>query len=130
MTPLEAAVARAAAESPLWSAHVRTGHESAAQVADGLEGGHALGVEMIREGYLLHRDRSRGFDCDDAGERLLVGDYLYAAGLREICATGDLGAVAALAELISACAAEQGRGGDDGDDARWRATLARLAGHA
>ena len=54
---------------------------------------YLLGVEMIYEGYLLHYGRSRLFSQADAGLALLTGDYLYAAGLREICATGDLRAV-------------------------------------
>ena len=65
---------------------------------------HLLGVEMIYEGYLLHYGRSRLFSQADRDLALLTGDYLYAAGLREICATGDLSAVGALASLISRCA--------------------------
>ena len=43
---------------------------------------------------------------------LLLGDYLYAHGLVRIAATGDLDAVAALAELISTCAAPPRRAGE------------------
>ena len=81
---------------------------------------------MIREGYLLHGGRSRLFAQDDRDLALLTGDYLYAAGLVEICRTGDLSAVTALAELISACASDRGEGlGDDED--RWTAALAAFA---
>ena len=80
---------------------------------------------MIYEGYLLHRGRSRLFSQADPELALLTGDYLYAAGLTEICATGDLDAVRELAELISACAHSQAEG--DGDQAQlWRETVARL----
>ena len=57
---------------------------------------------------------------------LLTGDYLYAAGLREICATGDLGAVGALAGLISRCARNQGDGRGADDAALWDETVAAL----
>ena len=56
---------------------------------------------MIREGYLLHNGRARLFAQDDADLALLTGDYLYAAGLVEICGTGDLDAVTTLAQLIA-----------------------------
>jgi hypothetical protein len=128
---LDRVAARTAGESPLWTADLLPGAAAGEAVSQGLSGGHALGVEMIREGYLLHRRRSRLFSTGDDGQRLLTGDYLYAAGLREICATGDLAAVAALAGLISACAAAQASGADEGDADRWRATLERIrAGQA
>jgi hypothetical protein len=64
----------------------------------------ALGVETIYEGYLLHYGRPRLFAPPDEDVALLLGDYLYAHGLVRIAATGELDAVAALAELISTCA--------------------------
>ena len=85
---------------------------------------------MIYEGHLLHRGRSRLFSQADPDLALLTGDHLYAAGLREICASGDLAAVGALAELISACARDQGDGRLDTDEALWDATVAGLAGSA
>jgi hypothetical protein len=128
---LDRVAARTAGESPLWTADLLPGAAAGEEVSQGLSDGHALGVEMIREGYLLHRRRSRLFSSGDDGQRLLTGDYLYAAGLREICVTGDLAAVAALAALISACAAAQASGADEGDAGRWRATIERIrAGQA
>jgi hypothetical protein len=119
---------RAAAESRLWAGDLRSGPPAGETVSAGLAGGRALGAEMIREGHLLHRGRPRLFTGEDEGLRLLTGDYLYAAGLAEICAAGDLADVAALADLISACAAAQARGDGAGDDERWRATVAGMAG--
>ena len=58
---------------------------------------------------------------------LLLGDYLYAHGLVRIAATGELDAVATLAELISTCAhlrAEQA----DGDGEAWVDAVRRLGG--
>jgi hypothetical protein len=89
---------------------------------------HALGLETIYEGYLLHYGRPRLFDPPDRDTAVLLGDYLYAHGLVRIAALGDVRTVGHLAELISLCA--QGRaGGDhgpDADGAAWAATAASL----
>lgn len=116
---------RAAAESPLWSATVLPGEPPAPEYAGRCPDRYLLGVEMIREAYLLHHGRARVFSQDDSELALLTGDYLYAAGLVEICATGDVTAVADLAELISRCA--RNRGDDTGDDEIvWADCVARL----
>jgi hypothetical protein len=123
---LEQIRARAAADSPLWAAALLPGDPPSAEYRGRCPDSHLLGVEMIREGYLLHGGRSRLFTQGDRDLALLTGDYLYAAGLVEICRTGDLAAVNALAELISACARDRGEGlGDDED--RWAAALAAFA---
>ncbi len=57
---------------------------------------------------------------------LLTGDYLYAAGLVEICGTGDLSAVASLAELITRCAHDRGEQVGGVADHRWSACVATL----
>ena len=85
----------------------------------------ALAVETIYEGYLVHYGRSRLFAPADADTALLVGDYLYAHGLARIAAVGDLGAVAALADLISTCAALRAEG-RPGDGDAWAATASAL----
>lgn len=116
---------RAAAESPLWSATVLPHEPPQAEYAGRCPDRYLLGVEMIREAYLLHHGRARVFSQDDSELALLTGDYLYAAGLVEICATGDVGAVADLAELISRCA--RNRGDETGDDEiAWADCVARL----
>jgi hypothetical protein len=117
----------AAAESPLWA-------ESVAPPSDRLHvavfspltpAEHALGLETIYEGYLVHFGRPRLFAPPDRDTGLLLGDYLYAHGLVRIAESGDVGAVADLAELISLCA--QGRAeGRDGDGPAWAATAALL----
>jgi hypothetical protein len=116
---------RAAAESPLWAGALLPGAVAEPRFAGRCPERHLLGVEMIYEGYLLHYGRSRIFSQADPDLALLTGDYLYAAGLREICATGDLEAVGALAGLISRCARNQGEG-QGGDDALWDETVASL----
>ena len=65
----------------------------------------ALGLETIYEAYLVHYGTPRLFEPPDADERVLLGDYLYAHGLVRIAEAGGVDAVAAMAELISRCAA-------------------------
>ena len=126
MSVLEQIRARAAADSPLWAAALLPGDPPSAEYQGRCPDSHLLGVEMIREGYLLHGGRSRLFAQDDRDLALLTGDYLYAAGLVEICRTGDLTAVTALAQLISAGASDRGEGAGDDED-RWTAALAAFA---
>jgi hypothetical protein len=85
----------------------------------------ALGLETVYEGYLVHYGRSRLFAQRDPDTSLLLGDYLYAHGLVRVAATGNVTAVADLAELISLCAQARAEG-RDGDGAAWAATAARL----
>jgi hypothetical protein len=118
---------RAAADSPLWAAALVEG-EALPAFAGRLPASHLLGVEMIREGYLMHHGLARLFTQDDADLSLLTGDYLYAAGLVEICSTGDLAAVETLAELIAACSRARGEGRPLAEDeALWDAALAKLS---
>ena len=88
---------------------------------------HALGLETVYEGYLIHYGRPRLFAPPDADTALLLGDYLYAHGLVRIAASGEVEAVRELAELISLCAHLRAEGGDgDGDGDAWAATAVRL----
>ncbi len=88
---------------------------------------HALGLETIYEGYLVHYGRPRLFTSEADDTALLLGDYLYAHGLVRVAASGDGAAVADLAELISLCA--QARADvRDGDGQAWAATAAMLGG--
>ena len=87
-------------------------------------------LEAVREGYLLHYDEPRAFTGMDPDLRLLAGDSLYALGLAKLAETGDLAAVAELADLISACAQAESEGRSEASEDRWReaeATLARSA---
>ena len=129
MSVLDQVARRAAAVSPLWRAALLDRPAVAATVP-GCPDRYALGVEMIREGYLLHRGRARLFAREDADLALLTGDYLYAAGLAEICRSGDLRAVAVLAGLIAGCARAQGDGDSDAGEALWAPAMAALAGGA
>jgi hypothetical protein len=88
---------------------------------------HAVGLETIYEGYLVHFGRPRLFAPPDADTALLLGDYLYAHGLVRIARSGDVDAVADLAELISLCAQSRAEG-RNGDGSAWTATAAALGG--
>jgi len=125
---LETVAERAAGASPLWASALLPEPRGGLRFSGRCPERHLLGVETIYEGYLLHHGTSRLFEQGDRDLALLTGDYLYAAGLREICATGDLAAVDALAELIAACAARRGDGEPQAaDDALWDDTIERLA---
>jgi len=119
----------AAEESPLWRDALLPRHERELVPVFSPLGPaqHALGLETIYEGYLVHYGRPRLFAPPNPDTALLLGDYLYAHGLVRIAASGDVAAVADLAELISLCA--QGRADErdgDGDAAAWAATAALL----
>lgn len=119
--------AAASAESPLWAAALRSPDDRDCEPVFSLltPDRHALGLETIYEGYLVHYGRSRLFAPDDDETALLLGDYLYAQGLVHVAETGDVAAVADLAELISLCGQARADG-RDGDGVAWAATAAVL----
>lgn len=120
-------VREAAEESALWAEAVLPPDERREEpVFSSLAPArHALGLETIYEGYLVHYGRPRLFAPPEADTALLLGDYLYAHGLVRVAATGDVPAVADLAELISLCAQARAEG-RDGDGAAWAATASLL----
>ena len=61
-------------------------------------------LEAVHEGYLLHYGEANGFVGMDEDLSLLAGDSLYALGLAQLAAEGDLASVAMLADLITNCA--------------------------
>jgi len=64
---------RAAADSPLWERALLPGEAPAPEFEGRCPQAYLLGVEMIREGYLLHNGRARLFVQDDADLALLTG---------------------------------------------------------
>jgi hypothetical protein len=122
-------VSDAAAESTLWRDALAPIHErELVEVFSPLAPERfALGLETIYEAYLLHYGRPRLFASADEDIALLLGDYLYAHGLVRIASLGDVEAVAALAELISGCAALRAEGGTD-DGSAWVDCARRLGG--
>jgi hypothetical protein len=119
--------AAAAAESRLWAdVTLPAGEQDREPVFSPLAPDrHALGLETIYEGYLVHYGRSRLFAPADRDTALLLGDYLYAHGLVRIAASGDVKAVGDLAELISLCA-QLRADGLAGDGLAWAATSSSL----
>jgi hypothetical protein len=119
----------AAAESPLWAEALLPAESRQDEPVFSPLGPpeHTLGVETIYEGYLVHFGHSRLFSPADVDTALLLGDYLYAHGLVRIAESGDVYAVADLAELISLCAQARAEG-RNGDGAAWAATAALLGG--
>jgi hypothetical protein len=119
--------AAAATESPLWAEALLPESEQVREPVFSRLGPpeHALGLETIYEGYLVHYGRSRLFSPADPDSALLLGDYLYVHGLVRVAATGDVAAVADLAELISLCAQARAEG-RNGDGAAWAATAVSL----
>ena len=87
-------------------------------------------LDAIREGYELHYGTPRVFAGMDDDLRLLAGDALYALGLERLAATGDLEAVAELADLISDCAQAQAEGDGAAAEERWAAAAKKLASRA
>ena len=127
----ETIAAEAGAESPLWTAALRSADEQERTLVFSTvaEPRYALGIETIYEGYLLHYGRPRLFGPADADTALLLGDYLYAHGLVRIEQVGTVEAVNDLAELIALCAYLQAEG-IPGDGAVWASTSALLGRRA
>lgn len=123
----DAIVEAAGRESPLWGEAALPPEQQVREAVFSplAPDRHALGLETIYEGYLVHYGRSRLFAPDDRDTALLLGDYLYAHGLVRVAETGDVRAVSDLAELISRCAQLRAEDlGGDGD--AWVATSRAL----
>ena len=84
-------------------------------------------LEAVYEGYLLHYGEPRLFEGMDEDLRLLAGDALYALGLARLAESGDLPAVAELAELISNSARAHAEGRGTEAEALWDASASVLA---
>lgn len=137
MNPLEAVVA---AVGPELREHALSPPPAGRWSGDGER---AFVLEAVYEGHLLHHGSPRAFAAMDDDLRLLAGDELYALGLARLARSGDLEAVAELADLISLCAWARSEGQPEalveelwraserllleGSDAGARAALARLA---
>lgn len=96
--------------------------------AAGREGELALVVEAVREGHLLHLGRSRLLDVEDPDLALLAGDRLYALGLADLAALGDVDAVRELADVIALCAQARAEDRPQLADAAWEAAAVAV-GH-
>jgi hypothetical protein len=90
-------------------------------------GEHALVIEAVREGYLLHYEQPRLLAGHDSDLALLAGDYLYALGLDRLATLGDTRAVAILSDLISDCSRLQAEGDTRSIPPLWREAAERIA---
>jgi hypothetical protein len=90
-----------------------------------VEGPRGFVLEAVYEGYLMHYGEPRAFAGMDGDLRLLAGDALYALGLARLAEAGDLQAVAALADLISASAQAQAEGRPADAESLWEAIGSR-----
>jgi hypothetical protein len=129
MDVFEQLVAAASNESPVWASAVLPSHlrEQTAVFSPLAPPRFELGLETVYEAYLVHYGRPRLFAPGGETERILLGDYLYAHGLVHIADAGGVHAVAAMAELISRCAALRARG-LDGDGQAWIDAASSLGG--
>ena len=128
-TPAESIAAEARRESPLWASALREVPDWEPVFSTLAPSRYELGLETVYEAYLVHYGRPRLFEPDGETERILLGDYLYAHGLVRVAATGEVSAVAELAELISLCARLRAEG-EEGDGEAWLATAVSLGGDA
>jgi hypothetical protein len=103
------------------------GDGAASPRAEAPGGERAYAVAAIREGYELHGGGGRVVATPDPDLALLAGDRLYALGLAELAAAGDLAGVRAMAEVIAASAAARGAGDEQAAEAAWEQGIAGLA---
>jgi hypothetical protein len=123
----ETIAAEARAESPLWAAALRREPRWEFVFSALAPERFTLGLETIYEAYLVHYGRPRLFAPEEGSERVLLGDYLYAHGLVRVADAGGVEAVAAMAELISRCAALRAAG-EDGEGLAWIDAARALGG--
>jgi hypothetical protein len=126
-SPAESIAAEARRESPLWALALREQPDWELVFSPLAPPSFELGLETVYEAYLVHYGRPRLFAPDGDSERILLGDYLYAHGLVRIADVGGVVAVAAMAELISSCAALRATGAP-GDGEAWVDAARSLGG--
>jgi hypothetical protein len=123
----DAIVAGAGQESALWAQSLRDPADWEPVFSPLAPDTFALGLETVYEAYLVHYGTPRLFAVSDLDEAVLLGDYLYAHGLVRVADAGGVDAVAAMAELISRCAALRADCAE-GDGDVWVETARRLGG--
>lgn len=111
---------------PLTEITPRTG-SLLAPLAEPRLGAHASeGVDLILEGFLLHHGAPQRVTSSQPDDRLLAGDYCFAAGLVRVAEAGDLGAIQALSRLIAVSSAAVADGMREALPALWRMTASAL----
>lgn len=87
----------------------------------------ALAAVAAREGYDLHHGGGRIVRTEDPDLALLAGDRLYALGLAELAAAGDLDGVGLLAAVIAGSAAARAAGDEACAERLWERLEVDLA---
>lgn len=124
--PLDELALQLASVSPAWEAALDADGETPLTTEGRrLSRPVALGVEAIREGWLLHRSASRLAPDASPQLALLLGDWCYAAGLCEVTEHGTLDDVAVLAGLVAGLSANADEV-DAAHEQRWAASLDAL----
>jgi hypothetical protein len=85
-----------------------------------------LAVTAVLEGCLLHYGHPRALQIEDPDLALLAGDHLYALGLAQLAAVGNLAAIAELADIIALSAQAHASGDDELALAAWHAGAAAI----
>lgn len=93
-----------------------------------LGGRASQGVDLILEGFLLHHGEPQKATSPEPDDRLLAGDYCFAAGLVRVAEAGDLGAIEALSRLIAVSSGVVADGHTEILPNLWRTTAAALGG--
>jgi hypothetical protein len=91
---------------------------------------HALGIDLILEGFLAHHGRPRELAVTDTPALVLAGDYCYAAGLVRVAQANDVFVIGALARLVALSAGLVATGRRAELAAVWLGTIAAIAGSA
>lgn len=97
-------------------------------VSPPLEPAHALGFDLILEGFLAHHGRPRELVLPEASALVLAGDYCYAAGLVRVARAKDVFVIDALAQLVALSAGVAATGRQAELPNMWLGTAAAIAG--
>jgi hypothetical protein len=96
-------------------------------VSPPLDFDHAMGFDLILEGFLAHHGRPRELVLADASALVLAGDYCYAAGLVRVARANDVFVVDALASLVALSAGVVATGRQAELPNMWLGTAAAVA---
>lgn len=99
-------------------------------VSPPLEFEHALGFDLILEGFLAHHGRPRELVLPDIPALVLAGDYCFAAGLVRVARANDVFVIDALASLVGLSVGVVASGRRAELPMLWRGTAAAVAGSA
>jgi len=97
-------------------------------VSPPLELDHALGIDLILEGFLAHHGHPRELAITQISGLVLAGDYCYAAGLVRVARAQDVFVIDALARLVALSVGVVAMGRSAELARLWLGTTAAIAG--